>query len=294
VASPFDGRVTKILAQLGENVKAGQSLVELVSAQAAGMQAEAQKAEQDLSVAEKALERSKALRLEGAISDKDAAQIEADFKKAKAEAARGSAQLRSLNLSASGPQVGASLRASIAGTVVERNILVGQEVRADATSPLLTISDLGTVWVLADLYEQDLALVTPGASIRVRVPAYSGEAFAGRVDHVGDVVDPMSHTVKLRCVVPNPGNRLKPEMFARIELTSTGDKKAILLPSRAILTDSQHTRVIVATEGNVFRQRVVETGPEVEGKVRVLGGLKPGEKVVTDGAIFLKREMESD
>jgi membrane fusion protein, heavy metal efflux system len=282
VASPFDGRVTKILAQLGENVKAGQSLVELVSAQAAGMQAEAQKAEQDLSVAEKALERSKALRLEGAISDKDAAQIEADFKKAKAEAARGSAQLRSLNLSASGPQVGASLRASIAGTVVERNILVGQEVRADATSPLLTISDLGTVWVLADLYEQDLALVTPGASIRVRVPAYSGEAFAGRVDHVGDVVDPMSHTVKLRCVVPNPGNRLKPEMFARIELTSTGDKKAILLPSRAILTDSQHTRVIV------------ETGPEVEGKVRVLGGLKPGEKVVTDGAIFLKREMESD
>src|SRR5262249_30797838 len=92
VASPLDATGTKILAELGENVKAGQSLVELVSAQAAGMQAEAQKAEQDLSVAEKALERSKALRLEGAISDKDAAQIEADFKKAKAEAARGSAQ----------------------------------------------------------------------------------------------------------------------------------------------------------------------------------------------------------
>jgi cobalt-zinc-cadmium efflux system membrane fusion protein len=294
VASPIDGRVSKILVQLGESVKGGQPLVQLVSAQAAGMQAEAQKAEQDLSVAEKALERAKALRLEGAISDKDAAQIEADFKKAQAEAARGSAQLRSLNLSASGPTVGASLRASIAGTVVERNILVGQEVRADAVAPLLTISDLGTVWVLGDLYEQDLALVTPGAAIGVRVPAYSGEVFAGKVDHVGDVVDPMTHTVKLRCVVPNPGNRLKPEMFARIELTSAGDRKAILLPSRAILTDSQHTRVIVATEGNIFRQRVVETGPEVEGKVRVLSGLRPGEKVVTDGAIFLKREMESD
>src|SRR4051812_25932198 len=84
VASPINGRVTKVLAQLGESVKAGQPLVELVSAQAAGMQAEAQKAEQDLSVAEKALERAKTLRVEGAISDKDAAQIEADFKKAKA------------------------------------------------------------------------------------------------------------------------------------------------------------------------------------------------------------------
>jgi cobalt-zinc-cadmium efflux system membrane fusion protein len=290
VASPIDGRVTKILVQLGESVKVGQPLVELVSVQASGMQAEAQKAQQDLSVAEKALERAKTLRVQGAISDKDAAQIEADFKKAQAEAARGSAQLRTLNLSASG----ASLRASVAGMLVERNILVGQEVRADGVAPLLTISDLGTVWVLADLYEQDLALVTPGASINVRVPAYSGETFAGKVEHVGDVVDPMTHTVKIRCVVPNTGNRLKPEMFARIELTSTGERKAILLPSRSILTDSQHTRVIVATEGNVFRQRVVETGPEVEGKVRVLSGIRPGERVVTDGAIFLKREMESD
>src|SRR5262249_37159770 len=112
--------------------------------------------------------------------------------------------------------------------------------------------------------------------------------------HVGEVLDPMTHTVKLRCVVPNSQSRLKPEMFARIELTNTADRKAIVLPSRSILTDSQHTRVIVATEGNVFRQRIVETGPEVDGKVRVIGGLKPGEKVVTDGAIFLKREMESD
>jgi cobalt-zinc-cadmium efflux system membrane fusion protein len=294
VSSPIDGRVTKILVQLGESVKSGQPLLELVSAQAAGMKAEAEKAAQDLSVAEKAVERAKKLRLEGAISDKDAAQIEADYEKAKAEASRGSAQLRSLNLSTSGPNVGASIRASLSGTVVERNTLVGQEVRADAVAPLLTITNLGTVWVLADLYEQDLGLVTTGASVKVRVPAYPGEAFSGTVDHVGEVLDPMSHTVKLRCVVPNPDNRLKPEMFARVELANGAGRKAILLPSRAILTDSQHTRVIVATEGNVFRQRVVETGPEVEGKVRVSSGLKAGEKVVTDGAIFLKREMESD
>jgi len=294
VASPVDGRVTKILVQLGETVKKGQSLVELTSGQVAGIQADAQKVEQDLAVAEKAVERAHKLKQEGAISDKEAAQIEADFKKATAETTRAAAQLRSLSLSASGPSVSASLHAQIAGVVVERNILVGQEVRADATTPLLTVTDLGTVWVLADLYEQDLALVTAGAPVNVRVPAYAGETFAGKADHVGDVLDPVTHTVKLRCVVPNPQKRLKPEMFARVEITSTAERKAISLPSRAILTDSRHTRVIVAGEGNVFRQRLVEVGPENDGKVRVSSGIQPGERVVTDGAIFLKREMESD
>ncbi len=208
--------------------------------------------------------------------------------------ARGTSQLRSLNLSGAGPGVSASLRARIEGTVVERNILVGQEVRSDAPTPLLTISDLGTVWVQADVYEQDLGVVAQGGSVNIRVPAYPGEPFPGTVSHVGDVLDPTTHTVKIRCVVPNPGGRLKPEMFARIDLASTGQRKAILLPSRAILTDSQHTRVIVASDDNVYRQRIVETGPEVEGNVRVLSGIRAGEKVVTEGAIFLKREMESD
>jgi membrane fusion protein, heavy metal efflux system len=185
------------------------------------------------------------------------------------------------------------LRSQIVGTVVDRSILVGQEVRADASAPLLTITDLHTVWVFADLYEQDLALVTQGASVGVRVPAYPGEMFPGKVEHVGEVLDPVSHTVKLRCVVPNPGSRLKPEMFAKIELTDEGHK-TIVLPSKAILTDSEHTSVIVALENHIYRQRFVETGPEADGKVRIMSGIKPGENVVTDGTIFLKREMESD
>jgi cobalt-zinc-cadmium efflux system membrane fusion protein len=294
VSSPIDGRVTKILVQLGENVKPGQALVELSSPRAAELQAEAQKAEQDRSLAEKTLGRANKLKLEGAVSDKEVALAEADFKKAMADSARAGAQLRSLSLSASGPNVSASLRSQIAGTVVDRSILVGQEIRADASAPLLTITDLGTVWVFADLYEQDLALVTQGASVGVRVPAYPGEVFPGKVEHVGEVLDPVSHTVKLRCVVPNPGNRLKPEMFAKIELTDAGQRKTIVLPSKAILTDSEHTSVIVALEGNVYRQRFVETGPEADGKVRILSGIKPGDRIVTDGTIFLKREMESE
>jgi len=294
VASPIDGRVTKVLVQLGDTVKRDPPLVQLNSAHAAELQADAQKAQQDLSIAEKAVDRVSKLKQEGAISDKEAAQVEADFRKAKADSTRTEAQLRTLSLSASDPSVSASLRAQISGTVVERNILVGQEIRADGTAPLLTITDLGTVWVQADVYEQDLGLVTLGGAVNVRVPAYPGEAFPGKIDHIGEVLDPVSHTVKLRCVVPNLGNHLKPEMFAKIELTDTGEQKTILLPSKSILTDGDRTKVIVASEGNVYRQRDVVVGPEIEGKVRVQTGIKPGEKIVTDGAIFLKREMESD
>src|SRR5450432_66495 len=294
LASPIDGRVTKVLVQLGDVVKRDQPLVELSSAHVAELHAEAQKASQDLSVAEKSVDRAAKLKVEGAVSDKEVAQLESDFKKAQADFGRTEAQLRSLSLSPSGSNINASLRAQIPGTVVERSILVGQEVRADAVAPLLTITDLGTVWVQADLYEQDLGTVVQGASVEVRVPAYPGESFTGRIDHVGEVLDPMSHTVKLRCVVPNPGNRLKPEMFAKIDLPATGSGTAIVVSSTAVLTDSEHARVIIASEGNIFRQRIVEIGPESDGKVRVLRGLSLGEKVVTEGAIFLKREMESD
>ncbi len=118
--------------------------------------------------------------------------------------------------------------------------------------------------------------------------------FAGKIDHVGDLVDAASRTVKVRCTVPNPDRRLKPEMFARIELADIAGKKAIVLPASAILTDSEHTRVIVAGGDQVYRLRAVTVGPEVEGKVRILGGTKIGDVVVTQGAIFLKREMESE
>jgi len=294
VASPIDGRATRILIELGDHVKAGQALLEIASPHVSEVQADAQKSLQDLDIATKALDRATKLKQEGAVSEKEAAQAEADFRKAKSESARTNAQLRSLSVSASDPTTTAAIRAQIPGTVVERNILVGQEVRADAAQPLLTISNLSVVWVMADVYEQDLSMVRKGDTVKIHVPAYPDKAFDGKVDYVGDVLDPVSRTVKLRCTVPNPDTRLKPEMFAKIELSDLGDKKAIVLPSSAVLTDSEHTRVFVSGNDHVYRQRIVTVGPEVDDHVRVLAGLNLGEQVVTDGAIFLKREMESN
>ena len=293
VASPLDGRATSILVKPGDKVTVGQALIELSSPQVSQLQADAQKAGMDLTLAQRTVERQRKLRAEGAVSEKDLLQSESDLKKLQSDVGRAGAQLRALGVSATDPAVGVFLRARVAGTVVERNVLVGQEVRADASTPLITITNLASVWVLADVYEQDLGLVQEGAKVRVRVPAYPTEAFEGVVGHVGDVLDPNSRTVKARCVLPNPDSRLKPEMFARVELAELGGKKVIVVPSRAILNDAEHARVIVAGDDNVYRLRVVDVGPEIEGKVRIMSGVSAGDRVVTEGALFLRNEIEN-
>jgi cobalt-zinc-cadmium efflux system membrane fusion protein len=293
VASPIDGRATAILVNLGDQVRGGQALVQLSSPHVGQIQSDAQKALTDLGVAEKGIERLHKLQGIGAASEKEVAQAEGDYKKAKSDYARAEAQLKSLGISPSDPAVNVALRSQIPGVVVERNVLVGQEVRSDGAAPLLTISSLDSVWVLADAYEQDLGLVTEGAKVTIRVPAYPSETFTGKVKHIGDVVDPNSRTVKIRCVVANPGHRLKPEMFAKIDVETPRGAKLITVPSKAVLNDGDKAMVVVATEGNIFRTRVVQVGPEVEDSVRIVAGLTPGEKIVTSGAIFMKQEIDS-
>jgi cobalt-zinc-cadmium efflux system membrane fusion protein len=293
VASPIDGRAVSILVKLGDKVRAGQPLIALSSPNVGQLQADAQKAMSELALAEKATERVHKLQTEGAVADKDVAQAENDYRKAKSDSGRTTAQLKSLGVSASDPAVNVALRAQIAGTVVERNVLVGQEVRADQAAPLITISSLDTVWVQADAYEQDLSLVAEGDTVTIRVPAYPGETFPGKVGHIGDVVDPSTRTVKVRCLADNKAHKLKPEMFAKLDVLNAAGHKLILVPAQAVLNDGDKSVVIVASEGNVFRARKVEVGPETEGKVRLLSGLRPGEKIVTDGAIFMKREIDT-
>lgn len=292
VSSPIDGRVTRLSVEPGDAVKAGQRLFELTSAEVGRIQADAQKALQDLSVAQRALDRVQKMRADGAASEKDLVQAQADFKKSKSDVERSEAQLKALGINESDPTVTAEIRSQIAGTVVVRNVLVGQEVRADAAEPLITISNLDTVWVSADVYEQDLGMVEPGAVAHLHAPAYPDETFTGTVSYVGDVIDTQSRTVKIRCVFANKDHRLKPEMFVKVDVESKSGKRVILIPSKAVLSEGEVTKAIVSLPNNLFRERVIEVGPERDGKVRVLSGLEPGEKIVTDGALFVEDDIK--
>jgi RND family efflux transporter MFP subunit len=146
--------------------------------------------------------------------------------------------------------------------------------------------------VLADVYERDLALVAAGRPATIRVPAWPDRAFAGTVAHVGDVVDPATRTVKVRVDVDNPQRALKPEMFARVTLAAAPGAPALSIPSEALLADGPGSAVIVALGGGRFEKRAVESGPEHDGRVRVLSGLRDGEQVVVDGAIYLRAAIE--
>ncbi len=292
VASPLDGRATRLLVKLGDHVRGGQVLVELVAPAAGQLQADAQKSAQDLELAKRSLDRANVLKADGAVSEKELAQLESDYRKARADVARTETALRSFGLSASEPTISAALRTQISGTVVERNVLVGQEIRADAPTPLFTVSDLDTVWVLADVYEQDLSLVHVGDEVSVTVAAYPSEVFAGKVGHIGDVVDPQSRTVKIRCVVPNAGARLKPAMFAKITIKDAGEHQVVEIPSKAVISEAKQSKVLVI-DGDVLKARAVDVGPDIDGMVRVLSGLKVGDRIVLEGALFLKSAIDS-
>jgi cobalt-zinc-cadmium efflux system membrane fusion protein len=290
VAAPIDGRVHALRVKLGDKVKAGTPLIELSSPQVAQMQSDLRKAEEDAAVAKKNYERAKSLLNDGAISAKDFAQAEADQRKSEAEVQRVRSQLAVLGISDHATVI-ASLSAQVPGAVVERNVLPGQEVRADSAQALLTVSDLSQVWALADVYEADLSLVDPGDQVEVRVPAYPDDVFKGKVIYVGDVVDPTMRTVKVRCAIANPDGKLKPEMFAQVKVDAGEDLSTILVPSAAVLTNGDKNEVVASSADHKFRVRQVKVGPEMDGRVRVYEGLKEGEVIVTRGALFARQEI---
>jgi cobalt-zinc-cadmium efflux system membrane fusion protein len=293
VGSPVSGRVEEILVKPGDRVKKGQALVTIASPDIETALGDARTAAADLALAERALERSAGLYAERAIAKKELVQAESDVVKARSNLERTRARLDLLGMKLEDHTSRFTLRSPLPGVVVERTISPGAEVRSDGGTPLFTISDLGSLWAYADIYERDLASVHAGQQAEVRVISYGARAFPAFVAHVGEAVDAQTRTVKVRLTVDNPGGELKPEMFARITLQVDSGPDVIVVPRNAVLSDGEASVVIADLGGNRFEKRKVEVGSEQDGLVRVMAGLIPGDHVVTDGALFVKAELES-
>lgn len=296
VASPVSGRVVELLAHPGDRVRRGQGLLAVASPDAQSAFADYVAAVADRAVADRNLERQRRLLADDAVAYKDVLQAESDATKAAAAHARAAGRLEVLGIDPrSGPGGAARfvVRAPIEGIVVERPAFPGMEVRPDSGAPLATVADLSRLWVLADVYERDLGRVAAGQRATVRVAADPGRAFEGQVTHVGELVDPATRTVKVRIEVNNPGLALKPEMFARVAIQgSAPEGPALSVPSSAVLSDGDASSVVVATGEGRYQKRAVEVGGEQEGRVRILSGLVPGERVVVEGALFLKSAID--
>ena len=301
VSSPLVGRVVEVRAKLGDKVAAGQVLLSLESADLGAAYSDFVKAESDFQLSKRNYELANDLYETKAMSKKDLVQAENDFLKAQAEFRRTRERLLALRVPAEEldkPRTERlitsrfDLKSPLAGTVVERNVTVGQMVGADPTQVLYTIADLNELQVVAEVYERDLSRVSKGAAVTVTVEAYPEETFSGMIAYVGDVVDPTTRTIKVRCNVTNRDLKLKPEMFARVRLRVGSSRPVLALPKEAVIEVGGQAYVFVQAADGRYVRRPVVTGTMSGDTIQIREGLQSGERVVVKGALLLKGEME--
>ncbi len=310
VGANVRGRVVSIPVDLGARVDMGDVLITIESVELGRAREEFVRELSALRVAGGAYERAKALVDAKAISAGEFQAREGDYlsKKAAAESAERTLHLlgesqeqvdRSRGRAESGgaahdPEDGTSLalRAPFAGRVIDRKVTPG--TLFEALQPLLTLADLSNVWVFVQAYEKDLALLREGVAVTLRSEAYPQEAFKGKVDFVGSLIDPATRTVRLRASVANRGEKLRPGMFvkAQVDVPQSYEGKTVLaVPQAALQTLEGRTIVFVQSEPGVFVRRLVETGHSFEGFTEVYSGIKTGDVVVTEGSFVLKSEF---
>lgn len=288
VLPPVAGRIEKLVA-VGARVRRGSVLAELSSPDFGQAQADAARAAADLSAAERSRERVARLFERGAAPRKDLDAAEADLARARAESERTSTRLeRWGGRPGSPPDQVYRIRSPLRGVVVERNANPGQECRPDAAVPLFVVTDPTRLWVLLDVTERDLPRVALGDRIEVRSAAYADAVFPGRIDWIGESLDPATRTVRVRGSVPDSSGRLKAEMYVTVEDRGAGPgRKALVVPASAVLTDGARSFCFVQESPNRFRRVAVRVGPEQAGRVPILSGISPGASVVTQGSVLL-------
>ena len=181
------------------------------------------------------------------------------------------------------------IRSPIDGVVITRNISVGQVV--DTGFVAFDISNLATVWITAAVNQQDLSLMHVGVAAEVVTAGYPDQVFSGRVGMIGDTLDPQTRTIPVRVVVPNPGIKLRPGMFASAHIAEPQTRDAVFVPEDALQNINGMNVVFVTADGSTFQARTVTLGTRAEGKVEAIEGLRPGDRIVTRGAFMVKSEM---
>jgi membrane fusion protein, heavy metal efflux system len=322
VFSHYSGRVTKVIAMLGDVVEPGATLfvihaTEFVQAQNDLITALAnlQSARSQLTMAQTTEKRTHELYLAQGGSLKDWQQAQTDLITAQNtvradEIALHAVRNRLRILGKTDEEIAsleaqptqkldpvAIVRAPVRGTITQRQIGVGQYINSEAagaTNPVYTISDLSTVYLIANVREVDAPLMHVGLPLEVRVLAYPDRVFNGKVSYVAPSIDPNTHRLPVRADVENPNGALKPGMFANFSIITGEAARAPGVPQHAVVYEGEQARVWVAGEGDTLALREIRTGRTSDGMVEVLTGLSQGEKVVTSGTVFIDRAAKAD
>lgn len=295
VLAPFGGPVTRILVAQGQHVAKGQALAVVNSADFSAAVNAYRKAAAAAANARRLADIDKDLLQHQGVSKREADQAESDAVGAEADRAAALKALSAMDVGAGGisaiQQGGKAavasgvIRAPISGVVVDRPITPGQMLQA-GTTPCFTVANLSRVWVMAQVFESDLPAVQVGETAKVQA---GGSSLTGRVENVGAQVDPNTGAVAARVAVDNPGDALKKQMYVQVAIQGHQSNVGILVPAAAILRDDENLPfVYVAQSDGSFGRRRITVGQRVGGDYQVPDGLKPGDQVVDDGAIFVQ------
>ncbi|NUR54274.1 MAG: efflux RND transporter periplasmic adaptor subunit [Acidobacteria bacterium] len=295
---PVSGQVQDLRINVGDGVHQNDVLFVLSSREVAAAVAEHQSSHKDLELAEKTHAMTKDLFEHQAASRIALEQSESELAKARSRVMQTEENLQVLGLDPNSEedpnrvQPRVPVRTPIAGTVIERNVTNGQFVGPEA-SPLVTIADLSNVWVQGDVFERDLRHISIGQKADVTTAAYPSDRFSAQVSRIASVVDPQTRTAKVRFLVTNPGGRLKPGMFASINLYLSDGANSLTVPATAVFVENGRTFAYVQTGSQEFARRELETVTSGSDRLRVVRGAQAGERVVSDGVLLL-RQLESD
>ncbi len=289
VASPSAARVVRVLVKAGDEVKANQPLVELTSGDMSKARAEVSAADARVSLANKNLERKKALLAERLIPERDV--IEAQSAVAEAEAARTIAAGALRQFAGTEGGSGLVLRAPVAGTVIDRDVVVGQ--LADPSKTLFRIGDLSKLWLVAHVFERDAVRVQVGTTGIATFAALPGKTVEGKIVWIGREVETASRTVPVRLEVPNADGVLRPGMSANVSMpVGETSGQVVAVPIAAVQRVGDKWAVFTPKGPGVFEAKPVGRGRDLGGEVEILSGLTPGTEVVVDGAFLLKAEFD--
>lgn len=300
VSPRIEGKAIKVMAELGDVVKTGETLALLDSIELGSQKSAFRQARTTLLVNKANYEREKRLFEQQISSEKDYLDAKGAYQQSLAsyQAAFEALELVGLshqdieaiieNKGGHHPLSTFSLTASQAGTIIERHMTPG-ELITPSDKPF-TIADLNSVWILLDIFEKDLSSVRVGANVRIAVDAFPGETFRGTVVYLSNLLDPDTRTVEARVEIPNPDGRLRPGMFARASIAHSGSqgKQVLKIPQDAVQHIEGQPVVFVEKQPGTYEKRTVTLGSQDAPFVEILSGVQEGERVVTKGSFYLK------
>lgn len=293
VITQVGGPVSRILVAPGEHVSAGQPLLYVASPDYSQMRSAYIKARDAFQLSDKSFKRAQDLLAHKAIAQADLDQAESNRTQAEADLQSSEQAIRVLGIAnpesvvTNPPAAELPLAAPVAGEVVERLCSAGQLLQAGGTQ-CFTISDMSRVWVLVNVYQNDIASVRVGQDVTIENETYPG-VVRGKIQYIAPALDPATRTLQARIEASNPGERLRKDMYVTAEVRAGVVPNALLVPDAAVLRDADNMPYVYLQTGNSqFARRMVTLGENQAGKTQILTGLQAGDKIVGDGSLFLQ------